>query len=561
MKLSYKSWIVLSFCAAIFVLLAVAAGVYSSFLQMNWQKTRVEHTYKVIETLQDVMSNLKDVQSAQRGYVITGMEDYLTPYYIAEPKIRDGITALEKLVSDNDLQVRRSVELSRYVEGRLSTAGKVIEIYRSKGEAAAFDMIREGSGKREMDQIRAVVGEMIVTEQDLLHTRRDAVENYSRITMYAGAAGLVFCVGILALVFFFINREAAHRAATEQALRKAFGDMERNNRETQMISRMGDYLRNCRTEDEAYGMIAANMPTLFPETYGSVTLFNNSRNLVQTVLTWGEAPAGLITEFDPEACWALRQGRPHYDPGDKSVPVCGHLEHKTDGGITLCLPMQALGETTGQVLIGADAADRLGAHEADIMRVVTEQISLAIANLKLQRVLKEQSIKDPLTKLFNRRYLEETLVRECARSTRNNQPMCVLIMDIDHFKKVNDTHGHDAGDAVLVAFAQLLIKKSRKEDIACRLGGEEFVVVFPSAGLELAKTRAEEICAATREMKVTFQKTVIPITVSIGISLFPDHGEGAEALIRKADLCLYKAKQAGRDRVVVYDETMMSVST
>lgn len=560
MKILYRRRIVFSFCAAIIVLLAMAAGVYSSFLQMNWQKARVEHTDNVIDTLQEIMSNLKDVQSSQRGFVITGMEDYLTPYYIAEPKVRDDVKALAQLVNDNKVQAERTADLDARVEGRLATAGKVIEVYRTQGEAAAFDMIRQGSGKREMDEIRAIVAEMTATEKDLLHTRRDAVENYSKITMYAGGAGLFICIGILALVFYLISKEAAHRAETEESLRKAFADMERNNNETQMISRMGDYLRNCRTQDEAYGMIGGCMPSLFPGTYGSVTLFNNSRNLVQTVLTWGRLPTGITMEFEPETCWALRQGRPHYEPGDKTVPVCGHLEHKAADGVTLCLPMQALGETIGQVLIGAESADKLGPHESDIMRVVTEQISLAIANLKLQRVLKEQSIKDPLTKLFNRRYLEETLARECARAARNKLPMCVLLMDIDHFKKVNDTYGHDAGDSVLVAFAQLLTKKSRKEDIACRLGGEEFVVVFPSAGLEMARLRAEEICAATREMKVKFQNTIIPITVSIGISLFPDHGENTEELLQKADICLYKAKQGGRDRVVVYEESFAATN-
>lgn len=555
MKILYRRRIIFSFCAAVIVLVAMGAGVYSSFLQMNWQKARVEHTYKVIDTLQDILSNLKDVQSSQRGFVITGMEDYLTPYYIAEPKVREDVKALEQLVGDNKVQVPRAESLAEHVESRLATADAVIASYRTQGSAVAFDMIRQGSGKREMDAIRTIVAEMIATEKELLHVRRDAVENYSKITMYAAAAGLLICIGILALVFYLISKEAAYRARTEESLRRAFADMERNNKETQMISRMGDYLRNCRTEDEAYGMIGGCMPSLFPGTYGSVTLFNNSRNLVQTVLTWGKLPAGITMEFEPETCWALRQGRPHYEPGDKTVPVCGHLEHKVEDGVTLCIPMQALGETIGQVLIGADSVDNLGPHESDVMRVVTEQISLAIANLKLQRVLKEQSIKDPLTKLFNRRYLEETLARECARAARNKLPMCVLIMDIDHFKKVNDTYGHDAGDAVLVSFAQLLTKKSRKEDIACRLGGEEFVLVFPSAGLELARTRAEEICAATREMKVKFQNAIIPITVSIGISLFPDHGEGTEELLQKADICLYKAKQSGRDRVIVYDES------
>ena len=187
------------------------------------------------------------------------------------------------------------------------------------------------------------------------------------------------------------------------------------------------------------------------------------------------------------------------------------------------------------------------------MRRVTEQISLALANLNLQRALKEQSIKDPLTKLYNRRYLEDTLPRELSRAQRSEQPLTVLLMDIDHFKKVNDTYGHDAGDAVLAAFAKMLTTKVRKEDVACRWGGEEFLLILGAANEDLAKARAQEICDTSRGLKIIFQGKPIPITVSIGAAIFPSHGETPEELIRNADLSLYKAKQGGRDQVVIYN--------
>ncbi len=180
-------------------------------------------------------------------------------------------------------------------------------------------------------------------------------------------------------------------------------------------------------------------------------------------------------------------------------------------------------------------------------------LATALSNLQLQKALNEQSTRDPLTQLFNRRYLEETMTRELARAQRHTKKLSVLIMDIDHFKKVNDTHGHDAGDAVLIAFAKLLSQKIRKEDIACRLGGEEFVLVLPDADVTLAQKRAEEICEATHKMAVTFQKQTINVTVSIGVCMYPDHGQASEELLHHADLALYKAKHEGRDRVAVYN--------
>lgn len=242
----------------------------------------------------------------------------------------------------------------------------------------------------------------------------------------------------------------------------------------------------------------------------------------------------------------------HYSKHDGSVPVCEHLKGLNASAVSVCLPMQAQGETSGQIVIGSKNNSEFTPHQLTVMRAVGEQISLALANLNLQKILKEQSVKDPLTKLFNRRYLEETLERETIRANRNKQPLCVLMMDIDHFKKVNDTYGHDAGDAVLVAFAGMLSHKLRKDDIVCRLGGEEFIAIMPAASLDHAKIRAEEINESTRKMKVVFKGQVIPVTVSIGIAQFPEHGDSKEELMANADSALYSAKQTGRNKFVVF---------
>lgn len=547
--------ILFSFCVAIGVLCAVALSIYSNFAQMNRQKERVDHTYAVISALQELLSNMKDVQSSQRGYVITGMDDYLAPYYIALPKIDDQMKDIADMISDNPEQLEKMKSLREHILSRLETARTIIAAYEEKGQDAAMGMVRQGLGKREMDEIRLIVGDMVAHEQSLLTIRRTSVENYFNITMYAAVSGLLVCIGILSAVFMMMSREAMQRLKTEANLRDAVGEMERANNETKIIARMGDYLRSAKEEEEAYEMIAGNMPEIFPQSYGGVSIFNNSRNILHPVLQWGEIPEGAELEFEPEDCWALRQGRVHMNNGEGAVPKCEHLERIADGNMTICLPMQAQGETIGQIFIGASRDKRHEATRGELgtMRRVTEQISLALANLNLQRALKEQSIKDPLTKLYNRRYLEETLARECARAQRNHQSLTVLLMDIDFFKKVNDTYGHDAGDAVLVSFAKMLSTKCRKEDIACRWGGEEFVLVLGAADEQLAVNRAQEICDTARALKITFQGKTIPVTVSIGAAVFPQHGETPEDLIRNADQCLYKAKQGGRDRVVLYE--------
>lgn len=554
MALQYKTRIDIGFFVAAVLICSVLISVYASFRQMNHQKERVEHTYQVISALQDTISSLIDIQGSVRGYVITGMEDYLTPYYLALPRAENSLKRLRALITDNPGQLEREASLSDHVGQRLGIAKNVIEIYQSKGQGAAFNEIRTGTGKREMDEIRVIVSDMVAEEKKLLEQRRIAVEAFSNLTMYAGIAGVLVCLLILGTVYSVIYRETHQRIKTEESLRDAVQEMERHNAETNLVSRMGDYLRGCRERDEVYDVIATSLPKLFPQSYGEIAIFNEARTALLPALTWGKIADGVQLQYGAEDCWALRQGKGHLVTPVNGAPVCSHLQSVSREHVSFCLPMQAQGETIGQIFFGAraDEATHVGPHEMATMRRITEQISLALANLNLQQALKEQSIKDPLTKLFNRRYLDETFPREISRAERSEAPLAVLIMDIDFFKKVNDTYGHDGGDAVLTSFAKLLSSKIRKEDIACRLGGEEFVLILPSATQELALARAEEICEATRRLSVPFQNQTIQVTVSIGVAMFPDHGDVPETLVQKADEALYEAKDSGRDRVVLY---------
>jgi diguanylate cyclase (GGDEF)-like protein len=187
-----------------------------------------------------------------------------------------------------------------------------------------------------------------------------------------------------------------------------------------------------------------------------------------------------------------------------------------------------------------------------LAEAVAAQVGLGLANVQLREMLRSQSIRDPLTGLFNRRYMTETLEREVHRARRTGRPLGVLIADVDGFKRQNDEFGHDAGDAVLVELAALLQGSLRKEDIACRYGGEEFVLVLPDASPENAVKRAEHLREATRHLRVPHQELLLgPVTISIGVAAFPDHGADGASLLKAADMALYESKRAGRDRVTL----------
>ena len=180
---------------------------------------------------------------------------------------------------------------------------------------------------------------------------------------------------------------------------------------------------------------------------------------------------------------------------------------------------------------------------------VAEDMALALANLRLRETLRSQAIRDPLTGLFNRRYLEETMERELNRVKRQGISLGVIMMDLDHFKEYNDTFGHSAGDELLSALGILLKSQIRGEDIACRYGGEEFLLILPGASLEVALERAESLRQAVKEMHQHHQG-LKPTTLSLGVAVYPDHGDTGLQLIQAADAALYRAKQAGRDRVM-----------
>jgi diguanylate cyclase (GGDEF)-like protein/PAS domain S-box-containing protein len=339
-------------------------------------------------------------------------------------------------------------------------------------------------------------------------------------------------------------------------LKRRADELEQRGREMSLLAQMGELLESSQSLDEAYSVIAGLAEPLFAGDAGAVYAITSSGTAAEAVATWGSPPPARSV-FHPADCWALRRGRLHVvHEGDPELR-CPHIEEPLSNGL-LCQPLVAQTETLGLLhvqlrrrAVGKARAARL----ADLERLVgttAEQMALALANIRLRETLREQSSRDTLTGLFNRRYMEESLDREIRRATREGYGLGLLLADLDNFKQLNDTFGHAAGDEVLRRTGRFLATAVRGEDIACRFGGEEFVVVLPKASLRDTRHRAEALREALKAYALDEPGRLHPTTtMSVGVAAYPEHGTSVAALILAADSAMYVAKAQGRDRVVV----------
>jgi len=320
--------------------------------------------------------------------------------------------------------------------------------------------------------------------------------------------------------------------------------------------KLSRYLKASVKPAEIFTAIECFGPQLFPSTNGKLYLVHPPGKYLETVASWGNGSLNQQA-FTSQDCWALRQAQAHWVRDLRAELVCAHVVPDVNSAPPyLCVPLFAEGETLGLLhlrRLSGKSSENTGSIEfsLNLATAVAEEASLALGNLRVRASLHEQSVRDPLTGLYNRRFLEEFLLRELARADRKKHSLSIITLDIDHFKRINDSLGHGAGDIVLRRIGLLLQGFVRQSDIACRVGGEEFSVLLPEASMQIAEQRAENIRKAVQELRLKYEDHDLSgITISLGVAAYPDHGTTPDSLIRAADEALYDAKFRGRDRVV-----------
>jgi diguanylate cyclase (GGDEF)-like protein len=396
---------------------------------------------------------------------------------------------------------------------------------------------------------------------DLLMGRWQAV-HAKILTVIAVAASLLALTVRLALTQYSQQREIVQRRAAQDELFAAnetiTGLLNEARIETSgitQISELGSLLQACFSRDEALRVTPERLKRLFPGTSGTISVLNASKDRAESAARWG-IRLPFNQTFAPDECWSLRRGCTHVLPAGDSSVRCTHLRAE---GSSVCVPLIANGEAIGVLSIQND--DELSDASIDsngfvrrkqLASAVAEHIALAISNLNLRETLRLQAIHDPLTGLHNRRYMQEFLEREILRARRKGRPLALMMLDVDNFKRYNDTFGHPAGDEALRFVGDILLRAVRADDLACRYGGEEFSVILPECSLHQATVRAEEIRAQLKALHIK-RASEIPgvLTVSIGVAAFEETTDQGDLLLKFADDALYQAKRAGRDRVIV----------
>lgn len=369
--------------------------------------------------------------------------------------------------------------------------------------------------------------------------------------------GILVGMVLLSLSFligtsYVSNRQIVHRVEEEQ--KKQDERIRQRTHEIELMHRLANMLAACNNMVEAQQIVSDILPRILGNVNGSVSLMRASRNQLITQLDWGETWPGSAS-FAPEECWSLRKGRAHQSNDDFHSLTCGHM-HEMENNQTLCIPLTAHGNTIGIMhLYFGQGEIQIDPITEQLAFSVSEHLGLALANLSLQEKLRSQALSDPLTGLFNRRFFEQKLEEHSMNSATSEQPLSLLMLDLDHFKRFNDNFGHDAGDFVLKEISALLKQSVSEDEIACRLGGEELAVLLPHYSMQEATEFGQTLCDAVRSMHLEHKGLSLgQLGVSIGVATYPKPASDTESLVKMADNALYMAKDMGRSRVVNYDE-------
>lgn len=510
----------------------------------------VHQTTDIRQKTEMTVSSLNEAESAHRGYILSENERYRRQSLLAQYRAQETMEEVEKLVQDSPVQKQRVRVLLVHLNQRFELMDNVANRLSQKGFASAHALWKEQQSNPLPMQVRDEANQILMHEKSLLVQRQQYVNELTALVRVLALLSTLCAIAVAILTGVSYRARDRQRERVRQAALKTSHDLERALEETaqdhaaqEALSEFSSLLQGCTTLDEVFAVASHSISQILPQTSGTMYVLRSSRDHVEARADWGQPSARRATLL-PDECWGLRQGRTFLTSGEGLC--CPHREGIE--GPSMCVPMIVQEGHLGFLFI-LPPPHWQGLALAES---AAKQLGLAVSNLRLRETLRTQSLRDPLTNLSNRREVDEVLPKEIARSVRQKQPLSVLVMDIDHFKKINDTYGHDTGDQVLRELALVLSEDRRQEDVVARMGGEEFALILPSVNQEDAQRVAEKIMNRVRKMVVRHHSNVLTnMTVSVGLAECPSHAVNAHDLLSTADEALYRAKESGRNKVVL----------
>ena len=519
----------------VFINIITYREIQNSYNSKNW----VVHTHQTLGLANEILLNLKDTENMFRGYVLVKDLDLLKNYDRNVNLIQNNYKELYSLTMDNQIQTHNLEQLEPNLNKQIAVYDKMMSKLKENKISDLTKLIQENlAASNQIEQQMKIVEE---EEYNLLERRQEISQNEiaktNTIRIIIGSINIIILISLL----YFLNGK--NEALTMRE------------RESNLINELNEGFQLCSNLEEAANLCAIFGNKIFPGKKGALYLTTPSRIDLELFSKWPNefTPSAHVISHD---CWALRKGRVHvYDIHDTSLP-CSHYEVASEDLIHICIPLVAQGEALGLLYFEFyrkhNNSKILNNKLIPLLNQVAQVMTLAIVNLQLRATLHIQALHDPLTGLYNRRYLEDAIVKELTFSKRRKVSFVVMMLDLDHFKEFNDLNGHQAGDIVLKDVSLYISKFARQYDTVCRYGGEEFLIILNETNLEDAVKRAEELRVDISNMTMYNGKNKLQVpTISIGIACFPEHGDTSEKLIKAADNALYQAKREGRNKVVI----------
>jgi diguanylate cyclase (GGDEF)-like protein len=535
-------------------LVAMAWDSFSRTRELLSSLTYVEHTHQVLYELDAIQDGLQDARRAWAHYILTPEKQDLDAFDEAVKETWMRVDRVVFLTKDDGAQQEKLKQLQTWIGEELQQlrdnlrVSKTLLIYHSPESDSNLNRVRNAILKFRDEQ------------EEILRERNKAAQLRAQEVERSVSVRIGGFSALMAVLFLLVIRESKKLRIAEQAAlhaqTKLEGSLVRLQNETEsgkLLNELQANLQICVSAPEAYEVLGGYAQKFIADSAGAVFAIDSSRNLMGVMASWGDSLSPTQHILSPEDCCAMRGGRLHLQVEASRGLSCRHFSGSIPEAY-VCLPLAALGETLGILHISATNSADFTATTLAMIQQAGEYAALRLANLRLREKLHDQSIRDPLTGLYNRRFLEATLEQELHRSGRHHTGLGIIMADIDKFKSFNDSFGHTAGDIVLKEVAAMLRRSVRTEDIVCRYGGEEFLVVLPDTSLESVSERAEQVREAIAKLDLQHAgHSLGKVTASFGISFSQDGVLTPEILLRYADEALYESKRRGCNCVSLSD--------